>query len=578
MPGLPFVCNSDYYESFRPNPYVRSPIWLRHFASIADNIIRTLRPQRVLDVGCAMGFLVEALRDRGVDAWGIDNSPFAIQSGRIDIQPYCQQISVLDYSSAGPFDVVTCMGVLEQITPDLQPHAIARIASLTDTILFSSSPSRYADRTHASVRSIEGWLNLFSIHGYCFDPLFDASFIASHALLLRRQAVRIDATGSFVRPRHTFPQPPPLHSPSKRALFVSGCPGDPYRYRCEHQGEQLGLLGWDVHYASPAIMVNPVFTTEYDLVVLHRLAHWDGMDPIIERLRAKSVPVIFDTDDLVFSEEAVNDIQEFRNCPPQGRNAYIDSIRNMAATLRLCTGALVSTEPLQLAVHRIAPHVPVWVNRNALSNIMVAQADTLQHTYKRAKSELVRLGYFSGTFTHEADFSVCCEAVAHILRDCPQARLILAGRVQVPTLLAPLLDRVQIFPYVPWRELPGLLLQADINLAPLEKQNEFTGCKSELKYLEAGVLGIPTIASPVGGYVSGIVNGQTGFLCDSRSEWEVTLSALIEQPLLREIVGGRARQDVLEKHVTTVRSTSLGSIIDDIFRDVQRLSAKGGES
>ena len=64
----------------------------------------------------------------------------------------------------------------------------AKIASLTDTVLFSSMPSGYADHTHLSVRSIEGWLELFGNHGFSFDPLFDASFIASHAVLLRRQA------------------------------------------------------------------------------------------------------------------------------------------------------------------------------------------------------------------------------------------------------------------------------------------------------------------------------------------------------------------------------------------------------
>ena len=112
----------------------------------------------------------------------------------------------------------------------------------------------------------------------------------------------------------------------------------------------------------------------------------------------------------------------------------------------------------------------------------------------------------------------------------------------MPTLFAPLLDRLQFFPYVPWRELPGLLMQADINLAPLERQNVFTDCKSEVKYLEAGLLGIPTVASPIGGFAKAITNGQTGFLCDSRSEWEAVLSALIEQPALRESAGEMARR------------------------------------
>src|SRR5208282_2466584 len=136
---------------------------------------------------------------------------------------------------------------------------------------------------------------------------------------------------------------------------------------------------------------------------------------------------------------------------------------------------------------------------------------------------------------------------------------------------------LQLFPFVPWRELPGLLLQADINLAPLEGHNVFTECKSELKYLEAGLLSIPTVASPVGGFATAIKHGQTGFLCGGTTEWQVTLSALIEQPALRESVGENARQDVLANHVTWVRRNSLASILDEVFAGNQALAPHTGE-
>ena len=40
---------------------------------------RNLRARRSLDVGCATGYLVEVLRERGIDAEGCDVSPFAIE-------------------------------------------------------------------------------------------------------------------------------------------------------------------------------------------------------------------------------------------------------------------------------------------------------------------------------------------------------------------------------------------------------------------------------------------------------------------------------------------------------------------
>ncbi len=38
-------------------------------------------PKKVLDVGCAKGFLVEAVRPRGVEAFGNDISEYAMGEG-----------------------------------------------------------------------------------------------------------------------------------------------------------------------------------------------------------------------------------------------------------------------------------------------------------------------------------------------------------------------------------------------------------------------------------------------------------------------------------------------------------------
>src|SRR5437773_4487870 len=82
---------SDYYQSgCGPTPYAHTEHWLTFFGSLADEIIRTLRPSRVLDAGCAMGMLVEAFWDRGVDASGLDISSYAISQVRRDMQPYCR--------------------------------------------------------------------------------------------------------------------------------------------------------------------------------------------------------------------------------------------------------------------------------------------------------------------------------------------------------------------------------------------------------------------------------------------------------------------------------------------------------
>ena len=59
-------------------PYERNQGWLDTFERIAKRIVQDVQPVSVLDAGCALGFLVEGLRNQGVDAFGIDISAYAI--------------------------------------------------------------------------------------------------------------------------------------------------------------------------------------------------------------------------------------------------------------------------------------------------------------------------------------------------------------------------------------------------------------------------------------------------------------------------------------------------------------------
>ena len=177
-----------YAESYGgPVPYERNDYWLKYFHAIADQIVRSLQPGRVLDAGCAKGFLVEALWERGIAAYGIDISEYAISQVRRDMQAYCRCASLTE-PIAGEYDLVTCFEVLEHI-PETQVRQVLRnLTSVSDRILFSSTPTEMDTPTHVNVRPIISWLWLFA--EFAFAPVlgFDASFIAPHAILLQRVA------------------------------------------------------------------------------------------------------------------------------------------------------------------------------------------------------------------------------------------------------------------------------------------------------------------------------------------------------------------------------------------------------
>jgi len=106
----------DYYLTGCGRPYVRDDVFIEFFGRIADVIVRDIAPRRVLDAGCAMGFLVEALRARGVEAYGCDLSSYAIARVPESVRPFCWQAN-LTGEIDGTYDLIVCQEVL--------PHLVA---------------------------------------------------------------------------------------------------------------------------------------------------------------------------------------------------------------------------------------------------------------------------------------------------------------------------------------------------------------------------------------------------------------------------------------------------------------------
>src|SRR5438105_293935 len=97
--------------------YERNEHWQRFFGTIADHIVNDIGPRTVLDAGCAMGFLVEALRDRGVEAYGVDISDYAISQVRSDVKPYCKVGSITEPLDS-KYDLIVSIEVLEHLNPE----------------------------------------------------------------------------------------------------------------------------------------------------------------------------------------------------------------------------------------------------------------------------------------------------------------------------------------------------------------------------------------------------------------------------------------------------------------------------
>lgn len=174
-----------YFEHCCGKPYRRDEHWLTFFGAIADKIVERIRPRKVLDAGCAIGVLVEALRTRGVDAEGIDVSSYAIANVYDPVRPFCRQASIVE-EFAGQYDLIVTIEVLEHMPARDGEAAIANMCRHTDDVLFSSTPLDFREPSHVNVQPPEYWAELFAAQGFFRDVDFDATFVTPWAVRFRR--------------------------------------------------------------------------------------------------------------------------------------------------------------------------------------------------------------------------------------------------------------------------------------------------------------------------------------------------------------------------------------------------------
>jgi SAM-dependent methyltransferase len=173
-----------YYESYTV-PYEQNAHWSAFFGQLADRIVAELAPRRTLDAGCARGFLVAKLRDRGVEAYGFDISEVALSDVPDSARPYVK-VGSLAEPIEGRYDLVTCIEVIEHLDPADAATAVGNLCRAADAVLLSSTPGDLDEPTHVNVQPPERWSQLFALHGFYRDFRHDAGYLSPWAALYRK--------------------------------------------------------------------------------------------------------------------------------------------------------------------------------------------------------------------------------------------------------------------------------------------------------------------------------------------------------------------------------------------------------
>ena len=277
------------------------------------------------------------------------------------------------------------------------------------------------------------------------------------------------------------------------------------------------------------------------------------------------VPIIFDVDDLIFDIDVALTLPHLAAATKADRELYLDGIRRYRATLDACDAITSSTTSI-VEHGRQSLGKPGFVVPNGVG-IILARASDEAAGLARSSGPL-RIGYFSGTTTHDHDWHHIEPAVLEVMSRHPEIELWLGGHLEPTSALAAVSDRVRRLAFTDWRALPRLLRDLDVNLAPLTPGSIFNEAKSAIKWLEAALVATPTIASPTRPFREAIDDGRTGLLAETVEEWTDALDRLVGDELARRSMGEAARRAALVGWSPHVQAGRELSVLEASVRDV----------
>jgi glycosyltransferase involved in cell wall biosynthesis len=373
-------------------------------------------------------------------------------------------------------------------------------------------------------------------------------------------------------PRHAAR--PRRFGEGKRVLFLTGIDGAPLRYRVRHLAEQLAEAGIDSRTFFHSDERALVGARGADLIVLFRAPYSVTVAAVMAEARRRKLPVLFSVDDLVFRPELLDDAPALEHARPEIVAGFRQSVESYARSFAASDYFLGSTEALVDAARdagRIA-----FLHRNGIGSeqiacaararaaLIAAQHSTNGNGNGNGAGRPLRIGFLSGTDTHDRDLAAIAAPLRRTLDRFPTARLVIGGPVAVPAVLDDLGERLERWPFVPWSELPARLASLDVNLAPLELPSAFNQAKSEVKYLEAGLVEVPTVASPSDAFRAATREGATGLLAPDEDAWERALAGLLADEHARATLARRARRDVCFRYGPRVQDAGLLAILDEV--------------
>ncbi len=334
------------------------------------------------------------------------------------------------------------------------------------------------------------------------------------------------------------------------------------RYRIHQKIEQLQQINYQVS----SISWNDYSSARQQLhfchiVIFYRVPGFPEVIELINYANHLKKIVFFDIDDLIFDLESysliIKSLQQ--QLSPQEISGLINGTKLYRQAMSLCKYAIASTPTLGKKMAEVVGTGNCYIHRNALDSIINSY---LEFRLPKIPRNYISIFYGSGTRTHDADFQIVSSSLVKILAKHPNVRLTLVGYLNLPDSLLPYSDKIDRIKYLQIEPYFEFLSQADINIAPLEF-GLFPDCKSEIKWLEAALLKVPSVVSATQTYLEVVQDGVDVFLATTTQDWFDKLDTLVSNPDLRHQMAEQAYNKATTKYNQDALADNLKLIFND---------------
>ena len=335
----------------------------------------------------------------------------------------------------------------------------------------------------------------------------------------------------------------------KLALYYVEKPdSSTFRYRCYNTFQAtLKSKKWQAVYFFKQDMdvVEELLPQSSVLVFGRQSGQEKTIAKLIKLAHKNGVKAGLDIDDLVFDMKYL-DVMLDTIGEKTNQSYWVSYFASVQAMAKQADFFITTNKYLSERVKK-SYNKPCKEIRNSLNTEQV-MASKVYEKVKNHKDNQFVMGYFSGSPTHKKDLDEALPEVLEFLKKNDNTVLEIVGYMRFSKEVEKIVDsgRIRFVPFVDFRKLQRLMAEVDVNIAPL-LVNEFTNCKSELKFFEAAIVETTTIASPSYTFGRAITDGKNGYLAQP-GEWYKKIEYLYKNPKKNREIALAAKEYALKHY------------------------------